>query len=306
MISTTAVSSSPSAAAAAAAITSTPLSSAVDLDAEFKQIRREVDLAYRSMREYHYKSGYKNNEDAKSDPLARHNLHTDIYPVEISRVTMEDEDFYFNANTLFGSSAIASQWPMRHEIPDFLRMIVQSNVKVLVTLADPLEPPEVFTGPYKEFYPYWREYLWYGKASVSNVTEALVYNNEGIKIVKREMTVTYLKQTQHVTQFHLQNWPDKQTIDPKHLAELIRLVNVSHDRTSPVLAHCTAGVFSTGAFLAAWQSHKKGQTSIKETAKELCHPHFGRNEHMMNRIDYYKMAQQTLDLLIGASPTTRV
>lgn len=203
------------------------------------------------------------------------NRYLNILPNKKTQVKIEeDPDFYFNANWILEKRAIACQGPLEKEIDEFWKMVWHADVRTIVMLTNTVEDGK------RKCSDYWKIYK-------DRVKETVFENGEE-KIVKRTITITREGETRTVVQYHLQNWPDFNTVAPETLEKLIELVA---QEKGIVLGHCSAGVGRTGTFFAAYEAFTKQTDQLQKIAKELRHSETGR-VGMIQTVLQYRLALQ--------------
>lgn len=224
------------------------------------------------------------------------NRFSDILPNEPTRVKLNLPEFYFNANRVLETKAIASQGPMDNEISDFWHMVWHGEVDTIVMLANPVENGRDKCSEYWKEIP---EHNSNATVAMKTLSEATLFENDGVKIVERKIKMTRGSDEKTVTQFHLQNWPDFGVVSPDVLATLVKLVsaNVGNGR---LLAHCSAGVGRTGTFLTTFQAYLEKTKEVFGIAADLRDPQKGR-VGMIQTPEQYELACQTASLLLENS-----
>lgn len=216
-----------------------------------------------------------------------HNRYGDVLPNEPTRFKLQnDPAFYYNANWVLDGKAIAAQGPLKTAIPQFWKMVWESDIPTIAMLANPIEEGRDKCAIY---WPssslFFTNATQYGDILVTPVSEKSVFENGNEKIVKREFKIKKGAEEKTITQYHLQNWPDHGTVSPQTLAKLIQLVG-----DSKVIAHCSAGIGRTGTFLAAL-SASVPKKSIYQTALALRDPQKGRVGCIQTKEQYHLVFQ---------------
>ncbi len=208
------------------------------------------------------------------------NRYPNVLPNEPTRFTIENEEnFYFNANWVLGGRAIACQGPKSDEIDHFWKMVWHADVRTVVMLTNRVENRKDKCSHYWKLLP---------------CKEEKVFEKGTEIIVKREIELTQGLETRTIVQYHLQNWPDFGVVAPETLAKLVELVT-QHD--GKFLAHCSAGLGRSGAFLAAYEAFRQETSDIVEIVSDLRNPHTGR-VGMIQTVAQYHLALKTAKLLV--------
>ncbi|MBS0629003.1 MAG: hypothetical protein JSS30_02120 [Verrucomicrobia bacterium] len=214
------------------------------------------------------------------------NRYPNVLPNEPTRFTIEKEPhFYFNANWVLEKRAIACQGPMSDEIDHFWKMVCHANVQTIVMLTNLVE------GRKNKCSNYWKGYSF----NEEKIFEKEIPNKKPQIIVRREIEVPYGNETRTVVQFHLQNWPDFGVVEPETLAKLVEVVAC---REGKLLAHCSAGVGRSGAFLSAFEAHRQKTKQIYAIVANLRNPLTGR-VGMVQTAEQYRLALKTAELMLA-------
>ena len=215
------------------------------------------------------------------------NRYANVLPNEPTRFTIEkEENFYFNANWVLGGRAIACQGPMSEEIDEFWKMVWHADVRTVVMLTNRLEQGKNKCSHYWKLLP---------------CKEEKIFEKGNELIVKREIEVTRGLETRTVVQYHLQNWPDFGVVAPETLAKLVELVS---QRDGKFLAHCSAGLGRSGAFLAVSEAYRQKTSDIVEIVSDLRNPNTGR-VGMIQTLPQYHLALKTAKLLVPDDPAEK-
>ncbi|XP_040888778.1 tyrosine-protein phosphatase non-receptor type 22-like [Toxotes jaculatrix] len=201
---------------------------------------------------------------AEKQENIKKNRYKDIVPFDHSRVkltlnTTKNDTDYINASFIKGVSGsrayIATQGPLPHTVLDFLRMIWEYNIKVIVMACREFEMGK------KKCERYWPQ-----KQEQPFVCEPFtVYcdseENKG-DYLTRMLRLTYHNCSRTLKQLHYINWPDHGVPD-----SIPPLVEMLHEMRSyqphddiPICIHCSAGCGRTGALCAidyTWNLLKK-------------------------------------------------
>ncbi|XP_029281963.1 tyrosine-protein phosphatase non-receptor type 22 isoform X2 [Cottoperca gobio] len=227
---------------------------------EFARLRSQ-STKYRSDRTFPTKTAEK-QENAKK------NRYKDIVPFDHTRVkltltTAKDDTEYINASFIKGMSGsrayIATQGPLPHTVLDFLRMLWEYNVKVVVMACREVEMGKKKCErywPQKQEQPFFCEPF-----SVYCDSE----ENKG-DYLTRTLRVIYGNCSRTVKQLHYFNWPDHGVPDsiPPILDMLHEMRSYQAHDDVPFCIHCSAGCGRTGALCVidyTWNLLKKQMIS---------------------------------------------
>jgi len=213
------------------------------------------------------------------------NRYGNVLPNETTRVQLPGG--YYNANWIWNSRALAAQGPMFHQIGRFWEMVSITNAKAIVTLTNSFENG---VGKCAEF--------WYNHSN-----EQVLFNTGNEKIIKREVRFLEDGNIRTITQFHLENWPDKQVVDIEALARIVEEVyEFTKANEKPFLAHCSAGVGRSGTFCAVFEAYRQmkegnANPNIREIVEDLRHPNTGRIG-MVQKPEQYLLVYQVVEYFI--------
>ena len=195
------------------------------------------------------------------------NRYKDILPFDSTRVRLSEYpgvpgSDYINANHIKGASGsnayIAAQGPLPHTVNDFWRMVVETEVQVIVMACNETE-----AGKHK------CEKYWHDQSDGEGDEEERQFGKYSVKTLKmREICPDFMVRTMRlrwtsedekkreeertVCQFHYSAWPDHGIpTQVKPLLEMVRLIrDCQASETLPVLIHCSAGCGRTGTICA--------------------------------------------------------
>ncbi|PWA31901.1 hypothetical protein CCH79_00006430 [Gambusia affinis] len=188
---------------------------------------------------------------AEKQENIKKNRYKDIVPFDHTRVkltltTSKKDSDYINASYIKGISGtrayIATQGPLPHTLVDFLRMIWEYNINVIVMSCREFEMGK------KKCEVYWPQ-----NQEDTFVCEAFTVhcNSEESKgdYVTRTLRLTYRNCSRTLKQLHYINWPDHgvpDTIPP--ILDMLHEMRCyqAHDDI-PICIHCSAGCGRTGA-----------------------------------------------------------
>ncbi|KAJ0064711.1 hypothetical protein NL108_012321 [Boleophthalmus pectinirostris] len=210
--------------------------------AQFTRLRNQ-SMKYRSERTFTTKSA------EKSDNIKK-NRYKDIIPFDHSRVkltftTSKNDTDYINANFIKGVSGsrayIATQGPLPHTVLDFLRMLWEYNIKVVVMACREFEMGK------KKCECYWPK-----EQDAPYVCEPFTIYCDSEKnkgdYVTRTLRVNYRDCSRTLKQLHYVNWPDHGVPDsiPPILDMLQEMRSYQDHDDTPICIHCSAGCGRTG------------------------------------------------------------
>ncbi|CAG2170650.1 unnamed protein product, partial [Oppiella nova] len=191
---------------------------------------------------------------------------------------------YINANFISGFNSdeeyIACQAPLHSTVNDFFRMIIEHNVRIVVTLTQCIEKGRLVTSKCEKYWPSSDDpddddmdrgddstgsntrsskkaipSMQFGDIAIELVSEEAIES----EFIIRELKLIKGDSHHSLTQYHFIQWPDfgcpQNPYSLIHLIEIIRkqytAIN-SHENgiNSPILVHCSAGVGRSGTFIA--------------------------------------------------------
>ncbi|XP_055884587.1 receptor-type tyrosine-protein phosphatase alpha-like [Biomphalaria glabrata] len=190
-------------------------------------------------------------EVAENEKNKVKNRYKNICPYDHSRVhllinTGKKEGDYINASYIRDNNDkvkfIASQGPNKAVLNDFIRMLWEQHVDIVVMLTNLVEEAKV------KCEQYWPESgkVSYGDTKVQ-VIQAKTFADYTIRTIELNQ---YNGGTRILTQYHFTSWPDQSVPNsPWALVDLAMKV-LAHPTTQPIVVHCSAGVGRTGTFIA--------------------------------------------------------
>ncbi|XP_041860954.1 tyrosine-protein phosphatase non-receptor type 22 [Melanotaenia boesemani] len=207
-----------------------------------------VRLKCQSMK-YRTDKNYPSKAAEKQENIKK-NRYKDIVPFDHSRVklslaTAKTDTDYINASFIKGVSGsrayIATQGPLPHTVVDFLRMIWEHNIKIIVMACREFEMGK------KKCELYWpkkeEEAFVCGPFKVHCDSE-----EEKEDYLTRTLRVTYRNCSRTLKQLHYVNWPDHgvpNAIPP--ILDLLHEMRCYQDHDDiPICIHCSAGCGRTG------------------------------------------------------------
>ncbi|KAF5895071.1 tyrosine-protein phosphatase non-receptor type 22-like isoform X1, partial [Clarias magur] len=223
---------------------------------EFLKLKRQ-STKYRTERTYSTKA-------AERQENVKKNRYKDIVPFDHSRVKLslnasKNDTDYINANFIRGvwgpTEYIATQGPLPNTVLDFLRMIWEYKVHVIVMACREFEMGR------KKCERYWPE----------SMVEAFVCDpftiyceseeNKGDYLI-RTLKITFHNSSRTLKQLHYMNWPDHGVPDSiPPILEMLQDMRVLQEQDDlPICIHCSAGCGRTGALCVidyTWNLLKK-------------------------------------------------
>ncbi|XP_061908765.1 tyrosine-protein phosphatase non-receptor type 22 isoform X2 [Entelurus aequoreus] len=191
------------------------------------------------------------SKSAESQDNIKKNRYKDILPFDHSRVkltltTSKSDTDYINANFIKGvtgsNAYIATQGPLHHTVQDFLRMLWEYDVKVIVMACREFEMGK------KKCERYWPE-----KEESSFVCGPFAVfrdceEDKGAHVT-RTLRLTYDNCCRTLKQLHYVDWPDHGV--PNSILPILDMLEEMrsyqpHDHV-PICVHCSAGCGRTGA-----------------------------------------------------------
>ncbi|XP_032413742.1 tyrosine-protein phosphatase non-receptor type 22 [Xiphophorus hellerii] len=188
---------------------------------------------------------------AEKQENIKKNRYKDIVPFDHTRVkltltTSKKDTDYINASYIKGVSGsrayIATQGPLPHTLVDFLRMIWEYNINVIVMSCREFEMGK------KKCEVYWPQ-----NQEDTFICEAFTVHCDSEEskgdYLTRTLRLTYCNCSRTLKQLHYVNWPDHgvpDTIPP--ILDMLHEMRCyqAHDDI-PICIHCSAGCGRTGA-----------------------------------------------------------
>ncbi|KAE8292791.1 Tyrosine-protein phosphatase non-receptor type 12 [Larimichthys crocea] len=239
----------------------------------------------------------------KQDNIKK-NRYKDIVPFDHSRVkltltTTKNDTDYINASFIKGVSGsrayIATQGPLPHTVLDFLRMLWEYNIKVVVMACREFEMGK------KKCERYWPL-----KQEQPFVCEPFtVYcDSEEPKgdYLTRTLRVTYHNSSRTLQQLHYVNWPDHGVPDsiPPILEMLYEMRSYQAHDDVPICIHCSAGCGRTGALCVidyTWNLLKKQMITPNFSIFDLVQNMRTQRPSVVQTKEQYELVYRTIRLL---------
>ncbi|XP_041654308.1 tyrosine-protein phosphatase non-receptor type 22 isoform X2 [Cheilinus undulatus] len=263
---------------------------------EFMRLK-SLSTKYRTDKTYPTKTAEKQENIKK-------NRYKDILPFDHSRVklsltTAKNDTDYINASFIKGVSGsrayIATQGPLPHTVLDFLRMLWEYKIKIIVMACREFEMGK------KKCERYWPE-----KQEQPFVCEPFtVYcDSEEPKgdYLARTLRVTYCNASRTFLQLHYVNWPDHGVPDsiPPILDMLHEMRAEQPHDDIPVCIHCSAGCGRTGALCVidyTWNLLKKGMITSEFNIFDLVQSMRTQRPSLVQTKEQYELVYRTIRLL---------
>lgn len=263
---------------------------------EFARLKSQ-STKYRADRTFPTKTAEKQDNIKK-------NRYKDIVPFDHSRVkltlaTTKNDTDYINASFIKGVSGsrayIATQGPLPHTVLDFMRMLWEYNIKVVVMACREFEMGK------KKCERYWPQ-----KQEQPFVCEPFtVYcDSEETKgdYLTRTLRVTYRNYSRILKQLHYVNWPDHGVPDsiPPILEMLDEMRSVQDHDDIPICIHCSAGCGRTGALCVidyTWNLLKKEMITPDFSIYDLVQNMRTQRPSLVQTKEQYELVYRTIKLL---------
>ncbi|KAH9508789.1 hypothetical protein Btru_050063 [Bulinus truncatus] len=179
------------------------------------------------------------------------NRYFNICAYDHSRVRLQcknskDKNDYINASYIRGYSGevefIASQGPMATTVDDFLQMLWEQKVEVVVMLTKLVEDGKFRC---EKYWPDTND-AWFGSINVL----LLSTHHFSDYLIRRLKLQKENKYSHDIVQFHFTSWPDNGVPEsPWALVDFLLRVS-SLTTINPPVVHCSAGVGRTGTYIA--------------------------------------------------------
>lgn len=248
------------------------------------------------------------------------NRYKDILPFDKCRVKLDSIDNiegsdYINASFIKGVensySYIGAQAPLKSTASDFIRMIWQYNIKVLICACNEYE------GNKPKCFRYWPndqdEILNFDKIEAKLIHYEEDSSNEFVIreiLLKRTNIVDDHEFTEErvLTQFHMINWPDHGV--PDNIDPIIQMLDYVHFKLNESLSgenqhlvvHCSAGCGRTGTIIAldyCWNLISTGQLPNDFSPFKIGKMLREQRTAMIQTFDQYKMFYESLEYLLN-------
>ncbi len=197
-----------------------------------------------------------------------------------------------NANRMVinnSNIAIATQYPLPHQLEAQFQMLIENRTPALVILASISDMRK------NQLPDYFSMSATYGQVTTRSIAMGNVELGDGIKAQMFKLEVAGFGTSIDMPVIHVHNWPDHQTVSPKATSNLVTLIELTlsekrafyekrksravldPERILPVI-HCRAGVGRTGQAIAAMVMKKNPELSLASITNDL---RVSRNNYMI-------------------------
>ncbi|KAM0826886.1 hypothetical protein ACQ4PT_068565 [Festuca glaucescens] len=225
---------------------------------------------------------------ARNPDNKERNRYTDIFPSDETRIRLQSStgNDYINASLIKldgrdQTKFISTQGPLAKTIGDFWQMVFENNCPVIVMLT------KFDNVKCDEYLPLSKRQENYGRFNVK-ITKI----SEGGKLTLRSVEVKHNESRKVHTVLHIQHstWPDHGVPDDSSTVRNIlkRLYDIP--REHPIVAHCSAGIGRTGAYITIHNTIERvllgdqTATDLAATVREFRY----RRPGMVQTEDQYK------------------
>ncbi|XP_078111872.1 tyrosine-protein phosphatase non-receptor type 22 isoform X3 [Sander vitreus] len=241
---------------------------------------------------------------AEKQENIKKNRYKDIVPFDHTRVkltltTTKNDTDYINASFIKGASGsrayIATQGPLPHTVLDFLRMLWEYNIKVVVMACREFEMGK------KKCERYWPQ-----KQEQPFVCELFTVHcdseeNKG-DYLTRTLRVTYCNCSRTLKQLHYLNWPDHGVPDsiPPILDMLHEMRSYQPHDDVPFCIHCSAGCGRTGVLCVidyTWNLLKKQMITPDFNIYDLVQNMRTQRPSLVQTKEQYELVYRTIKSL---------
>ncbi|XP_068453934.1 tyrosine-protein phosphatase non-receptor type 22 [Clinocottus analis] len=263
---------------------------------EFARLKSQ-SIKYRTDKTYPAKTAEKQENSKK-------NRYKDIVPFDHTRVkltltTAKNDGEYINASFIKGVSGcrayIATQGPLPHTVLDFLRMLWEYDITVVIMACREFEMGK------KKCERYWPQ-----KKEQPFLCEPFtVYcdseENKG-DYLTRTLRVTYRNCSRTLKQLHYFNWPDHGVPDsiPPILDMLHEMRSYQAHDDVPFCIHCSAGCGRTGVLCVidyTWNLLKKQMITPDFNIYDLVQNMRTQRPSVVQTKEQYELVYRTIKLL---------
>ena len=204
--------------------------------------------------------------------------------------TSAHKDLNANRIIINGSNiAIATQYPLPHQIETQFQMLVDNRTPALIVLASNDDMQR------NELPDYFSHSANYGQIQTRSTPMGHVELGNMIKAKVYKLEITGLQATIDIPVLHVHNWPDHQTVSPETTANLVTLIESTiadkkafyaarksrallDDKKMLPVIHCRAGVGRTGQTIAAMAMKKYPGLALSSITRDL---RLSRNNFMI-------------------------
>ena len=223
---------------------------------------------------YQCQKSFENVCSIAEDPKNADKNHVKYsLPYDFNRVLLFSNHFdsdYINATCHDNSSFILSINPTVFCLQDFLQMVYQYQVSLVVMLTTNNEKKLIESGE-SEFMQYWPTSA--GPIKCAPFILTLTKSQSWLSIDKKDITITHTleKKSHTFTQFICTKWTaESEPTDLCAIVKLLKAIN-SHKSEHPnstIILHCSDGVAKTGIL---YTIHKAIQESIERNEVDIFH-----------------------------------
>ncbi|KAJ3586758.1 hypothetical protein NHX12_013151, partial [Muraenolepis orangiensis] len=232
------------------------------------------------------------------------NRYKDIVPFDHTRVKLslstsrKDED-YINASFIKGVSGsnayIATQGPLPHTVLDFLRMIWEYEIQVVVMACREFEMGR------RKCERYWPETQTDQFVCGPFTIHCDSDENKG-DYRTRKLRITYQNCSRAIRQLHYVNWPDHGVPDSiPPILEMLQEMRVCQDHDdTPICIHCSAGCGRTGVLCAidyTWNLVKRQTVPEDFSINDLVQHMRTQRPSVVQTKEQYELVYKTVKFL---------
>ena len=210
---------------------------------------------------------------AKNEKNNKKNHAKFSLPYDFNRIILCSEHFdtnYINATSLDNLKVIVTLNPTVFSLQDFLQMVYQYKVSLVVMLTTHTEENLIESGQ-GDFIQYWPTSS--GPTKCAPFILTLTKHDSWLAIDKKTITLTHtLDSTTHnFTQYTSTKWNSSD--EPTDLCSIVKLLKAinshkSDHPNSPILIHCSDGIAKTGIL---YTLYKAIQSSIGQNEVDIFH-----------------------------------
>ncbi|KAM9830241.1 tyrosine-protein phosphatase non-receptor type 22 isoform X3 [Syngnathus typhle] len=265
-------------------------------DKEFVRLRNQ-SIKYRDDKTYP-------SESAETQQNTKKNRYKDILPFDHSRVkltmtTSQDDTDYINASFIKGVTGgkayIAAQGPLHHTVLDFLRMLWEYDVKVIVMACQEFEMGK------KKCERYWPHKEEISFMCGPFIMECDCEEDKGAYLT-RTLGLTYDNCRRTLKQLHYVKWPDHGVPDfiPSILDMLEEMRTYQSHDDIPMCLHCSAGCGRTGVLCVidyTWNLLKNGMITPDFSICDLVHSMRTQRPSVVQTKEQYELVYSIIRLL---------
>ncbi|XP_017274720.1 tyrosine-protein phosphatase non-receptor type 22 [Kryptolebias marmoratus] len=238
---------------------------------------------------------------AEKQENIKKNRYKDIVPFDHTRVKLtitsskKDTD-YINASFIKGVSGskayIATQGPLPHTVVDFLRMLWEYDVQVVVMSCREFEMGK------KKCEVYWPQTQDEAFVCEPFTVHCVSEENKG-EYLTRSLRLTYRQSSRILKQMHYVNWPDHGVPDtiPPILDMLHEMRCYQPHDDFPICIHCSAGCGRTGALIVidyTWNLLRKNMISSNFSIYNLVQDMRTQRPSVVQTKEQYRLVYRTI------------